>query len=926
MALAQTSLDIDLLTMATLYNRGVYFSTGLSYVPVVSSFGTFNKWTIQNNENIFISVFYTYSNGDIFLTTVSSIQSRYDLLSSSVYINTDTFSEFLSTNNTQLNTINNIGFSTLSSYNYSLILNSTIVSTTYSSVSHYFSSITPGVTRILDRFYDTLFSPIASTIIRAAINKYVPLGNISDFTYDSKTNPNPYFGGIFGNTTPLPAYWLGPRTQFIGPGLSSISTLLDFTYNTSITSVFPDALNNISTAIYDSNVSLDKTRGILENAVNNAPYYLESGSSISTQFSFEANTQIQSTLNSASTFGSYVSTISTIFINRITNESIPTLDGYSLSQYISTANTQFIINQNASNTSLYSTMSSLETLIAPYTVFSTIAHSTLSSYLNSVGSLSFVPGIQEMSTTMFSVITPFVNDIDVSTNYNGYLGLSSYKETIFSSYSTTLPFTIGYEVLSSLRNINSKISTLSTSLVRDYNTNINTINSYITEPGLSEITSSFSTNLSVVFNNYAEQISSIIYEISTQMNIVNPIRGLSSLNSTALVYNSTNMGILSSLSDYINSGYRNEYQQILTTSTSVLTDININVDRYISAGISSFKYSASTFTVISTIQLQEVNKGLEYIQLQTMPITGKIYSYMNDTIMTESIILEYLRPFSNSTIYYQPLDIIENYSTSLFKKGENVPSYISRSTTFLSIYTDRIFHSMSSLELSTSLSVQMNNNSDFSLNLYGSMSVQPFTIQNFGVPNLKLPNFDIFTNTGPVYIPQNSVASLSSYDSTIALYYHGLSIKRQYRSYPYSYTGINTIYPGYSLDIFIGDARKPTGVTWITASDKRVKDNISTPDTICILRQISSLRLVSYNWVDGYRSAHGLTDKKEIGFITQEVKSIFPTSVTESEENGYSDFHSLDVDQIYKAKVAVTQYLINKITNLQLRISTLMKS
>ena len=116
------------------------------------------------------------------------------------------------------------------------------------------------------------------------------------------------------------------------------------------------------------------------------------------------------------------------------------------------------------------------------------------------------------------------------------------------------------------------------------------------------------------------------------------------------------------------------------------------------------------------------------------------------------------------------------------------------------------------------------------------------------------------------------------------------------------------------------------GVTWVTASDQRVKQHISTPDTAYILRQISSLRLVSYNWTDKYKLMHNLSDKKQIGFISQEVKTVFPRSVTESEESGYSDFHSLDVDQIYKAKHAATRYLINKIANLQVRISTLMKS
>jgi hypothetical protein len=924
MALAQTSLDIDLLTIARLYNKSSYFSTGLSYIPVVSTIGTFHKWVNKNNSDLFVSVFYTYSNGDIFFSSVSSIQLEHNLLSSSVYLNTDAFSEFISTNKSEVGIINNILFSTISSYNYNLKLNSSFVSSIYSSVSRYFSSIVPGVSTTLDVFYDNLFSPIASTIIKNAIDDYIPLTNIHDFTYNIENN-NPYFNGIFGSNIPLPSYWQGSRRKYIGSGLSSISTLLDFRYYDSITSTFPGILNNFSVGIYDSNARLDTIRSELQGVANNAERYLESGSTVSNLLNINS-TSFQTTMNLASTFGSYVSTFSSIFINTLKTPNIPTLGGFSIKQYISTADLAFNINQTASNNSLYSTMSSLETLIGPYTFFSTLAHSTLSSYLNSVGSLSFVPGIQEMSTIAFSVITPFIDVIDVSTNYNGYLGISSYKETIFSSYSTTIAYTVGSNILTRLNIINSNISTISTSILVDYNSNVNNINSYITLPGISEIASSFSTNLALSYNNYAQEISSIIYRFSTQINIVNATPGLSSLNSSALVYDSTNMGVLRSAGNYINSGFEDELEEIRATNINILSDISTNVARFISAGLSSFNYSASTFTSISTAKLQEVYTDLQYIQLQSQPITGEIYPYMSNTILNESATLDYLAPFSNSTIYYKPLPIIANYSTSLFAKGRTLPTYISRSTTFLSIVTDRAFHSISSFQLSTNLAVQTIGKNAFSLNICGSMSIQPSTSQNFGVPNLKLPTFNIFTNTQDIYIPQGSIASLSSYDSTIAFYYNNLSIKRLYRPIPYSYTGINTLYPGYSLDIFVGDARKPMGVTWVTASDERVKQHISTPDTAYILRQISSLRLVSYNWTDKYKLMHNLSDKKQIGFISQEVKTVFPRSVTESEESGYSDFHSLDVDQIYKAKLAATRYLINKIANLQVRISTLMKS
>jgi hypothetical protein len=152
------------------------------------------------------------------------------------------------------------------------------------------------------------------------------------------------------------------------------------------------------------------------------------------------------------------------------------------------------------------------------------------------------------------------------------------------------------------------------------------------------------------------------------------------------------------------------------------------------------------------------------------------------------------------------------------------------------------------------------------------------------------------------------------------------TIKRLYNPIPFSYTGINTLTPEYSLDIDIGEARKPSGVTWVTASDKRVKENISDISLADALNKISSLRLVSYIWDEEYSQKHRLTNQRQLGFISQEVQEIFPESVTDSEEHGFTDFKSLDVDQLYKAKFVVTQYLLERVLFLQMRISKLMKS
>jgi hypothetical protein len=151
-------------------------------------------------------------------------------------------------------------------------------------------------------------------------------------------------------------------------------------------------------------------------------------------------------------------------------------------------------------------------------------------------------------------------------------------------------------------------------------------------------------------------------------------------------------------------------------------------------------------------------------------------------------------------------------------------------------------------------------------------------------------------------------------------------LKRFYENKNYAYVGINVpVDPTYSLDIGIGDARKPTGVTWITASDSRVKQNISSADILLATQQISSLRLVSYKWSEPYRSKCQLSSDRTIGFLSQEVEQIFPSSVSQMEEHGYTNFKSLDIDQLYKAKYMVTHSVLKRVENLQMRLNTLMK-
>lgn len=923
MALSQTSLDIDLLTIATLNNRGLLVSSSKAYTPIVSSIGAFSKWTNQPTDSIFKPLLNNYSSGALFEQAISSIQTTYDQTSSSLYLNTSNLSSFISTTYVTLNTYSNMGVSTLTSLKYICSINSTIIYNTYSSVSKYYSSIYPGVSTTVDGFYDTLFAPNASTLIQIGIKKYIPRERAGEFTYNAILNQNPLLGGDFPSTNPLAFYWTGLPSGYIGPGLSSISTIfnnVNGVFYNDINTNFPNVLSSISTGWGYSNSSLYEYRSSINASISSAGNYIDGGSSISTLYADIQSTFI-STLDYASTFGNEVSTISSFLISTIINTKIPTFDGFSISQFISTGNAGINIDQRALNITLINAMST-SVLAEPLSTFSTLAVSSIVSSIAYYDSVNSLPGLYLMSSITDSTFTSFYKPLNVSTNYLGYTDLSTTSLSVFSTFSANMAYILGATLINNLSTINSGVSSLSTSIVKDNIMIYNILNSYITGPGISTMNAELSTNTSVTYIDYSHTISSIIIPYSNAVIIVNSAPGVSSIFSTAFVYNSTIMSTISSATKYVSSGYFYEKQQILSTNSTIIYEININIDNFISAGIIAYNSNATYFNSISSV----TNNYSTYITKQAFPGTnlllpGEIYVYLNSlSTSVQSTFLSTLIPFEGSTIYYQALPIISDYSTSLYAKGDITPRWLTRSTLFYSINTNNLSSLTSSFRIST-VNINTASNNEYRLNVQGGTSIQPKITMT--TADLILPNFEIYNTLYPV--PNNSKQSLLTHYSTTSFNNGDLSLLRIYNRSAFGYIGINTLTPGYALDIASGDARKPSGTTWLTVSDSRIKEAISNPSIQILIQQISSLRLVSYTWEEAYRSTLQLPVNRTIGFISQEVEQIFTSSVYEKDEYGFSNFKSLDTDQLYKAKYGLTQHLLNRVSSLQMRVNSLMK-
>ena len=127
-----------------------------------------------------------------------------------------------------------------------------------------------------------------------------------------------------------------------------------------------------------------------------------------------------------------------------------------------------------------------------------------------------------------------------------------------------------------------------------------------------------------------------------------------------------------------------------------------------------------------------------------------------------------------------------------------------------------------------------------------------------------------------------------------------------------------------------GQGYKPTGGTWISSSDIRIKEDIVDADLSICNNNIKNLKLKYYKYKDQYiKPEQRRNDNHQLGFIAQEVKQILPKSVPiqqqtfkykvdpegridengEEKEEVIEDFHYLDKDQILMSLYGAVQYL-----------------
>ncbi len=121
--------------------------------------------------------------------------------------------------------------------------------------------------------------------------------------------------------------------------------------------------------------------------------------------------------------------------------------------------------------------------------------------------------------------------------------------------------------------------------------------------------------------------------------------------------------------------------------------------------------------------------------------------------------------------------------------------------------------------------------------------------------------------------------------------------------------------PSFQLQLSTDSASKPSTSTWTVSSDERLKENIVNADLDICYNNIKNLRLAKYRWKDEVYTTEQVADRSKLGWIAQEVETIFPKSVTKINAHGFEDCRTLNTDQIIASLYGFSQKMISNYEN-----------
>ena len=195
---------------------------------------------------------------------------------------------------------------------------------------------------------------------------------------------------------------------------------------------------------------------------------------------------------------------------------------------------------------------------------------------------------------------------------------------------------------------------------------------------------------------------------------------------------------------------------------------------------------------------------------------------------------------------------------------------------------------------------------------FSTAQSQNFYSSNISVSSLTTSSLTFGTGSGYLFLPNTVMNSLSVgilIASTITN--ENIYILAGSKLILTSTVGINCNTPAYTLDVN-GNINANTGYFLngaVFTSDRRIKTNITSADTLLCYSTVRELPLHRFEYMSSFRQSKH--DIKQIGFIADEVETVFPKSIYTAPVNtdGFSTLNFVNFEQIQMAHFGATQYM-----------------
>jgi len=352
---------------------------------------------------------------------------------------------------------------------------------------------------------------------------------------------------------------------------------------------------------------------------------------------------------------------------------------------------------------------------------------------------------------------------------------------------------------------------------------------------------------------------------------------------------------------------------LLDTETNVTTGWANNTPRIFSVSNNSTMFNSYMLVVTEIVGTSATTYRLSELKFNARRIGENV----TGRLLTHTV---HMKSFGN--VLYPSMTWSNNTHTGIYRAGKDQIGFTTASNNVLFLNSNR------------SIGVGGNSNPQYNLDILGTIgafkNMTGSVADSSGNSNLTGRIF--FTDSNGL-VGETGVRFASRLNSNdykpFSAFNNGLEVV----SVRNSNVGIGVTAPIYTLHLNTDSAAKTATNTWSVTSDQRIKENIVLADIDRCYEIVKTLDLKRYTWKDEFISAEMARDRSKLGWIAQEVETVFPKAVDTVDMYGISDCKTLNSDQIYAVMYGAIKKLQQmgeaqalEITELKTQLSNLQAS